>query len=233
MRGLGQLVVAWPVFTESVPVQQKWVRLPSAMSIQTFTRTHHFGKVEIKSVGEQPLKRRDVTGFSSAPQTPPAINVITPSAQLCWCVGVGSSAGGRVAQLTWTSWLLCTPSTGREDSPRSSLLRHLLTWEPTEDDMKMCSLPPHDGESPDYTRVPVSLLGCIQLTLVLIWERPWVCPVSQLQLKGFAASEPGSTTGMWLCVSSTDREGNPAPGSRGANEVLVVSGRAWGLHPSL
>lgn len=121
MRGLGQLVVAWPVFTESVPVQQKWVRLPSAMSIQSFTRTHHFGKVEIKSVGEQPLKRRDVTGFSFAPQTPPAINVITPSAQLCWCVGVGSSAGGRVPQLTWTSWLLCTPSTGGEDSPRSSL----------------------------------------------------------------------------------------------------------------
>lgn len=41
----------------------------------------------------------------------------------------------------------------------------------------------------------------------------------------------GSTTGTWLHVSPAGREGNPASTSKGANEGLVVPGRAWGLHP--
>jgi len=36
---------------------------------------------------------------------------------------------------------------------------HPFSREPVEDDIKICSLPSRDGESPDYTRGPSSLLG--------------------------------------------------------------------------
>lgn len=73
-------------------------------------------------------------------------------------------------------------------SPRQSS-HHPISWKPTEDDIKICFLPSHDGESPDYTWVPSSLSGQIHPTLALIWEHPQACVVSRLQLQGLDQSQ--------------------------------------------
>lgn len=116
------------------------------------------------------------------------------SAPICWWGGAGGSAGGRAVQLICTLGLLSVLASEKEHTQHweGGLVQrspwqgftppHLL--KPTEDDIKICFLACHDGESRDYAWVPYSLLGQIHPTLALIWESPQACVVSGLQLQG-------------------------------------------------
>lgn len=101
------------------------------MSIQSFTRTCDFGKVEINSAEEQPQKSRDVTGISLAPLRPPAINTVDPPYPQHSFVGgegLGGSAGGRAVQLTRTLWLLSVLASKNEHTQRWE--GGLVQWSP-------------------------------------------------------------------------------------------------------
>ncbi|TRZ24580.1 hypothetical protein HGM15179_002527 [Zosterops borbonicus] len=103
---------------------------------------------------------------------PQATNIVDPPHPQHHFVGeegLEGSAGGRAVQLTYTLGFPSVlaseeehTSTGKQDSSSGLHGRgshQPISWKSTEDDMKLCFLPSHDGESPDYTWVPYSVSG--------------------------------------------------------------------------